>query len=206
MQTFNFLQEHILENDRVRLNPLHHQDIDKLVHFSEQQPELWKYSLQPANGLENLKTYIDFALRGRKEETAYPFIVFDKRIQQIAGSTRFCDFQKNHNTVQLGYTWYGKEFQSTGLNKQCKLLMLEFAFEKLDVERVEFRADANNARSIAAMKSIGCTVEGILRNNCTAPEGRRDSIVLSILKDEWFGGVKETLKSKIEKERKFSPQ
>ena len=206
MQTFNFLQEHILENDRVRLNPLHHQDIDKLLRFSEEQPELWKYSLQPANGLENLKIYLDFALCGRKEETSYPFIVFDKRTQQIAGSTRFYDFQKNHNTVQLGYTWYGKEFQSTGLNKQCKLLMLEFAFEKLDLERVEFRADANNARSIAAMKSIGCTVEGILRNNCTALDGRRDSIVLSILKNEWFGGVKETLKSKIEKERKFSPQ
>src|SRR5690606_10763862 len=206
MQTFNFLQEHILENDTVRLNPLHHHDIDKLLHFSEQQPELWKYSLQPADGLENLKVYIDFALRGRKEETAYPFVVFDKRTQQIAGSTRFYDFQKNHNTVQLGYTWYGKEFQGTGLNKQCKMLMLEFAFENIGVDRVEFRADANNERSIAAMKSIGCTVEGILRNNCAAPKGRRDSIVLSILKDEWFGGVKEVLKSKIEKERNVSPQ
>ena len=206
MQTFNFLQEHILENDTVRLNPLHHQDIDKLLHFSEQQPELWKYSLQPADGLENLKTYIDFALNGRKEETSYPFIVFDKRTQQVAGSTRFYDFQKNHNTVQLGYTWYGKEFQGTGLNKQCKMLMLEFAFETLDLDRVEFRADANNQRSIAAMKSIGCSVEGILRSNCISPTGRRDSIVLSVLKDEWFGGVKEALKSKIEKERNISPQ
>lgn len=206
MQTFNFLQEHILENDAVRLNPLHNQDIDKLLYYSEKQPELWKYSLQPANGLENLKTYIDFALKGRKEETSYPFIVFDKRTQQIAGSTRFYDFQKNHNTAQLGYTWYGKEFQGTGINKQCKLLMLEFAFEKLDLERVEFRADAKNQRSIAAMKSIGCTVEGILRNNCAALNGRRDSIILSILKNEWFGGVKETLKSKIEKERNISPQ
>ncbi|MDN3724230.1 GNAT family protein [Aequorivita sp. SDUM287046] len=201
MQTFNFLQEYILENETVRLNPLHYQDIDKLLHFSEHQPELWKYSLQPANGLENLKAYINTAVTSRKEEVAYPFIVFDKRTNQIAGSTRFYDFQKYHNTVQLGYTWYGKEFQGTGLNKQCKMLMLEFAFENLGVERVEFRADAKNERSIAAMKSIGCTVEGILRNNCAAPEGRRDSILLSILKNEWFGGVKETLKSKIEKER-----
>ncbi len=76
METFNFLQEHILENDVVRLNPLHHQDIDKLLPFSEEQPELWKYSLQPANGLENLKTYIDFALKGRKEETCISFYCF----------------------------------------------------------------------------------------------------------------------------------
>lgn len=206
MQTFNFLQEHILENDAVQLKPLHHQDIDKLLHFSEDEPELWKYSLQPANGLENLKSYLDFALNGRKEETAYPFIVFCKRTQQIAGSTRFYDFQKHHNTVQLGYTWYGKQFQGTGINKQCKMLMLTFAFETLDLDRVEFRADANNQRSIAAMKSIGCTVEGILRNNCAAPHGRRDSIVLSILKDEWFGGVKDKLKAKIENERNISPK
>lgn len=206
MQTFNFLQEHTLENDAVRLSPLHNQDFDTLLHFSEEQPDLWKYSLQPANGPENLKSYIDFALKGRKEETSYPFIVFDKRTQQIAGSTRFYDFQKNHNTVQLGYTWYGKEFQGTGINKQCKLLMLEFAFENLGLDRVEFRADAKNQRSIAAMKSIGCIVEGILRSNCAAHSGRRDSIVLSILKNEWFDGVKETLKSKIEKERNISPQ
>ena len=106
MQTFNFLQEYILENDRVRLCPLHHNDIGSLVHFSENEPELWKYSLQPANGLENLKTYIEYAIKGRKEETAYPFIVIDKRTLQVAGSTRFYDFQKKHNTVQLGYTWY----------------------------------------------------------------------------------------------------
>lgn len=205
MQAFNFLQEYILENDRVRLSPLHRQDIDKLVQFSEQQPELWKYSLQPANGLENLNTYIDFALRGRKDETSYPFIVFDKLTQQVAGSTRFYDFQKNHNTIQLGYTWYGKQFQGTGINKQCKMLLLEFAFEALEIDRVEFRADANNERSIAALKSIGCTVEGILRSNCVAPTGRRDSIVLSILKDEWLGGVKAILKSKIDKNRMVSP-
>ena len=63
--------------------------------------------------------------------------------------------------------------------------MLDFAFKEMDVERVEFRADANNAKSIAAMKSIGCIEEEILRSNCKALEGRRDSIILSILKNEW---------------------
>lgn len=204
MKAFNFLQEHTLENDAVRLVPLHHQHIDELAYFSEKEPELWEYSLQPANGLDNLKTYIDFALNERKNETSYPFIVFDKASQKIAGSTRFYDFQKKHNTVQLGYTWYGKEFQGSGLNKNCKFLMLQFAFENLGLDRVEFRADAKNERSIAAMKSIGCTVEGILRNNCAAPDGRRDSIVLSILKDEWFQTTKKIVQTKIENEKKRS--
>ena len=50
-------------------------------------------------------------------------------------------------------------------------------FETLEMERVEFRADARNQRSLAAMQGIGCTLEGILRNNCTASTGRRDSAV-----------------------------
>lgn len=205
MQTFNFLKEYTLENEMVSLCPLHLQDIENLKRFALDQPEIWEFSQQPANGLENMENYIRIARRGRKEKKAYPFVVFDKRTQQYAGSTRFYDYQKAHNTVQLGYTWYGKEFQGTGLNKQCKLLLLQFAFETIGMERVEFRADARNERSIAAMKSIGCIVEGVLRNNCAAPRGRRDSIVLSILKEEWFGGTKERLLAKIEKEKTGSP-
>jgi len=66
------------------------------------------------------------------------------------------------------------------------------------MERIELRADARNERSVNAMKAIGCTPEGILRSHLPNNEGgRRDSIVLSILKDEWFGGVKEMLINKI---------
>jgi len=95
---------------------------------------------------------------------------------------------------ELGYTWYGEKFRGTGLNKNCKFLLLEFAFEQLGAVRVEFRADARNDTSIAAMKSIGCKAEGILRSHLPMQEGgRRDSIILSILKDEWESEVKENL-------------
>ena len=206
MHTFDFQKEYILENERVIIRPLQSDDFEELEYFSLQQPEIWKYSQQPASGIENLKNYIAFALHGRNEGKVYPFIIFDKHFNRYAGSTRFYDFQKNHATVQLGYTWYGKEFQGTGLNKQCKLLLLEFAFEKLNLERVEFRADTRNERTIAAMKSIGFTVEGVLRNNCAVPYGRRDTIVLSILKEEWFGKMKEQLIIKIETEKQLSPR
>lgn len=201
MQTFDFLNEYTLENELVRLSPLHLSNIENLKYFALHEPEIWKYSQQPASGLENLENYIRVALHGRDDEKAYPFIIFDKRTNEYAGSTRFYDFSEKHRTVQLGYTWYGKEFQGTGLNKQCKFLMLQFAFETLCLERVEFRADVRNERSISAMKSIGCTVEGVLRNNCAMPNGRRDSIVLSILKDEWLEGVKEKLLAKIGSEQ-----
>ena len=72
---------------------------------------------------------------------------------------------------------------------------MEFAFEILKMDRVEFRADNENKRSISAMKSIGCKEEGILRSNGFKADGtRRDSIVLSILKDEWDNDIKDKLK------------
>lgn len=191
-----FQSEIILENEYVRLSPLQKSDFNLLLPFSINEPELWEFSLLPGNGEENLSKYLELALEGRKNAQSYPFIVFDKRKNQIAGSTRFYDFQPVHNTVQLGYTWYGAEFQKTGLNRNCKLLMLTYAFETLKLDRVEFRADANNIKSIEAMKAIGCTPEGILRSNCSSPTGRRDSIVLSILANEW-PAVKQQLIQKI---------
>ncbi len=190
---FNPSQNYILENDFVKLSPLSLQDYDSLLYFSLNEPNLWKYSLINAAGEENLEIYLNYAIGDREKGVSYPFLVFDKIKNKVAGTTRFYDIQLIHNTLQLGYTWYGSEFQGTSLNKNCKFLMLEFAFETLKVKRVEFRADNNNVRSIAAMKSIGCTLEGVLRSNCASIDGRRDSIILSILDDEWFGGIKENL-------------
>jgi RimJ/RimL family protein N-acetyltransferase len=193
----DFKHEVILENDRVKLTPLQPSDFELLKTYSLNEPELWKYSLTAGNGEENLRNYIDMALNSRGMNISYPFLVFDKIKNKVAGSTRFYDYQSAHQTIQLGYTWYGKEFHGTGLNQQCKFLMLQLAFEEWKLERVEFRADNNNKRSIAAMKKIGCKEEGVLRQNCAAPDGsRRDSIVLSILKDEWFDGVRDRLVTK----------
>jgi len=195
---FDLSKEYVLENDCVLLRPLKSEDCEYLRYFSQNEPEIWTYSLQKAAGEENLKKYIEFAVQAREKGTEYPFIVFDKQKEACAGSTRFYDIQVQHQTLQLGFTWYGKEFQGTGLNKHCKFLLLQFAFEQIGMERVEFRADLNNARSIAAMKSIGCVEEGVLRSHANKVEGgRRDSIVLSILKDEWFNHVKEHLKQKL---------
>lgn len=191
-------KEIFLENDRVLLRPLAESDYEHLLPFALNEADLWKYSLISPEGEEGMRNYISTTLQNKAAGIEYPFIVFDKATQQYAGSTRFYDIQQFNKTTQLGYTWYGKSFQRTGLNRNCKQLLFQFAFEEWGLERVELRADANNAPSINAMKSIGCTVEGILRSNMTIEAGgRRDSIVLSILKDEWFSSVKKLLQQKI---------
>lgn len=194
----DFTNDLILENDNVLLRPLRISDFVNLIQFSIEEPELWQFSVASAAGAENLQQYLKQCEKARVEHKEYPFIVFDKKKNAFAGSTRFYDIQPKYKTLQLGYTWYGKEFQGTGLNKNCKYLLLKFAFENWDVERVEFRADNDNHKSIAAMKSIGCKIEGILRSHMPKPTGgRRDSIVLSILKDEWHREVKTMLQKKI---------
>ncbi len=199
LEKFDCNKNYILEDDRVLLRPLQQEDFDHLLPFSLNEPYLWKYSLVGAEGEEGLRNYMNITFKARDEGKEYAFIVFDKRTNEYAGSTRFYDIQNDLQTVQLGYTWYGKKFQGTGLNKHCKYLLLTFAFESIGFERFELRADNNNEKSIAAMKSLGCKVDGILRSNMPTrePGRRRDSIVLSILKDEWFGEVKEKLKEKL---------
>jgi N-acetyltransferase len=200
MTIFDATKEYILENDVVLLRPLAENDFEHLLHFALNEPDLWKFSLVSPAGEDGMKNYIATALDGRAKGIEYPFIVFDKRTQQYAGSTRFYDIQMNNMSMQLGYTWYGKAFQGTGLNKNCKLLLLQFAFETLGLERVEFRADNNNERSKAAMLSIGCVEEGVLRSHvATYTELRRNSIILSILKSEWETGVKQRLEEKVKK-------
>jgi N-acetyltransferase len=192
------INDHIvLENERVLLRPLATTDYELLLPFALQEPDTWRFSLVSAAGATGMKNYIDSALAERAAGKEYPFIVFDKKANQYAGSTRFYDIQPSHQMAQLGYTWYGEAFRRTGLNRHCKLLLFNFAFEQWQLERVELRADANNAASIAAMKAIGCIEEGILRSHLQTDTGRRrSSIVLSILKAEWQNGVRENLITK----------
>ncbi len=195
---FNFKEDYILENDVVRLQPLRATDYEKLVEFSINEPELWSFNANGPDNPENLKKYIDKALSKKDKQLEYPFVVFDKTKNKIDGNTRFYNINLDAKHLEIGFTWYGKEFQGTLLNKNCKFLLLEFAFEKMQLERVGFRANNLNTRSINAMKSIGCTVEGIMRNFSTDAKGERiDAIVLSIIKNEWFSTIKENLKNKL---------
>jgi RimJ/RimL family protein N-acetyltransferase len=194
----HFPENLVLENEKVLLCPLQFSDLPSLLPFALQEPDTWTYSLTSPAGAAGMEKYIGETIHLRDAQKEYPFIVFDKQAGAYAGSTRFYDIQLNNQTTQLGYTWYGKQFRRTGLNRHCKWLMLTYAFETWGMERVEFRADARNEKSIQAMKAIGCTVEGILRSHAViSTGGRRDSIVLSILKSEWADSVKEQLRQKI---------
>lgn len=189
-QSLNF-NSIILENERVRLEPLQEEHFSSLVRFSLEEPSLWNYALQAGDSPEKMKIYIDSAIQDRLSGYAIPYLVIDKRTNTVAGSTRFYSINWFQKTASIGYTWYGKDYQRTHVNSNCKFLMLEAAFEQMGMERIEFRADALNTASIDSIKRLGAQIEGVLRQNMIRPDGtRRDSIVLSILKEEWFNTLK----------------
>ncbi len=193
-----FLHKPILENDTVLLRAIEPGDWKHLLPFSLNEPDIWKFGLVTAAGEENLRNYVNAAVKNLEDKKEYTFIVFDKRRNKFAGSTRFYDINPVFSSTQLGYTWYGGEFQRTGLNRYCKFLLFSYVFEEWGLERCELRADKNNFKSVNAMKSIGCVEEGILRSHMPLVNGgRRDSIVLSMLKEEWLNGGKEYLLQKI---------
>tara|TARA_R110002096_G_scaffold76566_5_gene180862 strand:+ start:679 stop:1281 length:603 start_codon:yes stop_codon:yes gene_type:complete len=196
----DYSQDYILEDDYVKLMPLKIEHIEYVLNVSKEH-NLWTYFLEKGNGLKNLTNYIASTVHNRKHQKEYPLVVFDKIKKQYAGTTRFYDYSSELKTIKLGHTWYGKDFRGTGLNKRCKYLLFQFAFETLELERVGFGAHAENKVSIAAMKSVGCKEEGVLRNFMPSLNGkeRADIILLSILKDEWFEKVKTELKAKLTK-------
>ena len=193
-------EKYILENESVLLRPLELSDKELLIEYAINEPEIWRFNINGGNGKENFEKYFSTALKQLNDGKEYPFIVFDKKNNKYVGSTRFYEISNEFKRLDLGYTWYGKKSQGTGINKHCKYLLLEFAFDRLQMLRVGFSANSKNERSINAMKSIGCTVEGILRQYSRDADGNvTDSIKLSILKNEWNESVKMKLKKQIEK-------
>ena len=194
----DYNKKYILENDAVLIRPLELADKDLLLEYSINEPEIWRFNANGGGGKENLDKYILTAIEQHKNKREYPFIVFDKLNNKYIGSTRFYNISNEFKRLEIGSTWYGEEFQGTGVNKNCKYLLLEFAFDYLQMERVGFAANAKNERSINAMKSIGCSVEGILRHFSRDADGNvTDVITLSILKKEWEQDLKGKLKQQI---------
>ena len=198
MLQFDFNKNYTLENKIVRLVPLQMEHFEPLLKISN-DPSIWTYFLEKGLGKEQFTTYFESALQAKEKQTQYPLAIFDKRTNEYAGMTRLYDISTELGNLKIGHTWYGKAFQGTGLNKNCKYVLLEFVFDQLGFHRVGFGANAKNEISIRAMKSIGCQVEGYLRGFIPEANGKRtDVILLSILKNEWSNSVKNTLYQKIQ--------
>lgn len=175
----------ILESDRVLLRPLCLEDEEALQLIADDD-SLWIYGLQDLSQPGELSKYILKALGDRDNETTAVWVIIDKKSNQVAGCTRLAEISWKDERGQIGWTWIGRDFQGSGLNKEMKFLILSYGFEVLGLNRIEFKADERNHQSRQALLSIGATREGILRQHMKIHNGYiRNTVFYSILRSEW---------------------
>jgi RimJ/RimL family protein N-acetyltransferase len=142
----------------------------------------------PVTNEERMTWFVEQVLARQSRGTDLPFAVIERSSGQVVGCTRYLDIQPANRGLEIGGTWYAVAHQRTGVNTECKFLLLRHAFETLGSIRVQFKTDLRNERSQRALERIGATREGVLRQNLIMPDGYyRSSVYYSILEQEWPG-------------------
>jgi len=144
---------------------------------------LW-YTLVPAP--ERIGAEIERRLSLREKGSMLPFAVIARPSGRAIGMTTYMNVDAVNRRVEIGSTWYRKSMQRTGVNTECKLLLLAHAFEALDCIAVEFRTHFLNQQSRRAIERLGARLDGVLRAHMVMPNGTvRDTCVYSITAPEW---------------------
>ncbi|WP_196894774.1 GNAT family N-acetyltransferase [Aureivirga marina] len=194
----NWQKEIILDGNLVRLEPLQISHKKELIEAAK-DGELWKLWYTSVPNEETTENFIKTALLNKEKGEQIPFVIIDKKSNKVIGTTRFMNMEPENFRLEIGHTWYAKSFQKTGVNTECKYLLLQYTFEKMNCIAVEFRTHWHNLASRNAILRLGAKQDGILRNHSISKNGvLRDTVVFSIINSEWKT-VKFGLEHKMEK-------
>jgi RimJ/RimL family protein N-acetyltransferase len=173
-----------LEGSIVTLEPLREEHTEELWEAA-QAPEVWSW-LVHLNVRERFDLWMRLTLEAADEGREGPFTTRFRDTGKAIGSTRFLAVRPADRVVEIGWTWLHPSAWRSGANVEAKLLMMRHAFETLGCVRVEFKTDARNERSRAALAALPAQFEGILRNHMIVPDvGQRDSAYFSVIDSEW---------------------
>jgi RimJ/RimL family protein N-acetyltransferase len=170
----------------VRVEPLSAEHEAGLIEAAG-DPEMFTWMpVDMASSRDALHEWLTSTLAEARECSAVPFAIVGTDSGRVLGSTRFLELRFEHLRAEIGWTWVTRGAWSTGVNVETKLLLLEHAFERIGLRRVEFKTDARNERSRGALLALGATFEGILRKHMVVRDGgARDSAYYSVIDDEW---------------------
>lgn len=184
-----------LTGQSVRLEPLcdaHRAGLQAAAN----DPRLWEVTVVRAYG-EYFDSWWDDAMAGIKTGHRMAYTVILQADGSFVGSTSYLNITLAEQRLEIGSTFYAHHHWGTKINPECKLLLMQHAFETLGIRRVEFCVDAINTRSRAAVTKLGAVQEGILRCHRNTWSGRRrDTVMFSIIEAEW-PGVKAKLESRL---------
>lgn len=196
MQTW--LNPIVLEGNLVKLAPMEISHIPALLEAAS-DGNLWELWYTSVPSKDKVETYVKNVLKEQEAGLALPFVVIEKSTGDVIGTSRYLNVDTANKRVEIGATWYAKRTQRTGINTECKYLLLSHAFETLNTIAVEFRTHYHNHPSRNAILRLGAKQDGIIRNHIVDHNGLlRDTVVFSILKSEW-PTVKNSLEFKMGK-------
>lgn len=174
-----------LHGDTVQLVPLGREHLDGLVDVGC-DPDLWGVTVSDGSTPSAMAAWLETALAEQRRGTAVAFATTLRADGRVVGSTRFGNLDVNNRRAEIGWTFVAKAWQRSAVNTEAKYLMLKHAFETWRCLRVEFKTDALNTQSRAALLRLGAKEEGTLRKHTLTWTGRvRDTVYFSIVDDEW---------------------
>jgi N-acetyltransferase len=174
-----------LETKKVILRPIDENDIESF-HQLAQDDGMWQYFSLNLADKQQLRKWMDMAFQEIRLNTRRPFTIIEKASGNIAGSMSMGNISMHDLRVEIGWSWLGKIFRSTGVNRHAKYAMMKYGFEEIKLERIEFKTDVLNQRARKGLENIGGKEEGVLRSHMTMWNNRRrDSVYYSVLKNEW---------------------
>ena len=185
----------------VVLEPLR-RDHEAGLFEAARDPAVWRWMpLRAAETPETFRAWLEDALERSRAGNDVAFTVLDAETGAPIGSTRYLALRPEHRGLEIGWTWMARATWGTGANVEAKLLLLEHAFERLGCIRVEFKTDARNERSRAALEALPARFEGIFRKHMLVQDGDvRDSAYYAITDDEW-PSTRETLRARLSAKR-----
>jgi len=195
------LQPLTLSGRLVCLEPLSEAHVPDLT-VAGQDESIWQYlRYGQVTTREKMRHFVLMLLEWQQRGTDLPFAVIHLEVGKAVGMTRYMNIDPANRSLEIGGTWYATPYQRTGVNTECKYLLLGYAFETLGCIRVQFRTDVRNLRSQRAIERLGAVREGVLRDHMILPDGTvRSSVIYSILKGEW-PVVKARLESMLNEKR-----
>jgi N-acetyltransferase len=176
----------ILETNKVILRPISMDDKPDLLAIAQQDPDMWSYYSVNLADADEMTLFIETALKESASGVRRPFTIIEKSTGKITGSSSMGNITYPDQRLEIGWSWIGKDFRSTGINRHAKYAMMKHAFEVQHFERVEFKTDVLNLRAREGLRKVGGIEEGILRSHMKMWNNRRrTSIFYSVLKDEF---------------------
>jgi N-acetyltransferase len=188
-----------LEGRLIALEPIREEHREPL-RAAAADPVIWRWMQIDSSESGSFGLWFVHAFREAAAEREAPFVTTERETGRVLGSTRFLFLRPQHRGVEIGNTWLARSAWSSGANIEAKLLMLEHAFERVGVMRVEFKTDARNVESRRALEALPASFEGIFRKHMLIHAGIRDSAYYAIVDDDW-PAVKANLERRLQARR-----